>query len=614
MIRKFINSILILSMLCAFAPCIHAAEIVDSGTCGAQGDNLTWTLDSEGTLTISGEGEMADYNYDTSPFYANSNIKSVSIGNGVTSIGVYAFDWCRDLTSITIPNSVTSIDDFAFSDCGITNITLPETLERIGRYAFDSCDNLTYINIPSSVTFIGEDSFYYCKSLTSIDVNPNNNNYSSQDGVLYNKNKTTLIYYPMAKSDFEYTIPDGVETINSRAFYYCKNLNNIHIPDSVVEIGREAFSSSSLKSLEMPDSVINIGTEICDSCWGLTGVTLSENLTYIPRAAFYDCPGLQNITIPNGVYMIGEEAFARTSLINITIPQSVLWVAEGAFIFFADGSIINGVEYNGLENIYYSGTEKQWNNINIEEYNDLFNSNVHYGNVSLYGKCGVSVSWEINNKVLQISGNGRMADYVYPVWLSYDYNAVKVNEGVSYIGEYAFDERIVENGNSYNSFQMNHIKAVSIPKTVKEIGYGAFSDCELLTDVYYAGTKAQWEAIDISSFNSSLLNATIHYNSSMPERFEPLDVRIEHNVLGGQSQFTVTANNTDMAEELPRITLFLAEYDNNGILTNIRKGINGSISENSMSITSELPSSDNYKFMLWDINQYPLMEAITDIY
>ena len=189
-----------------------------SGTCGI---NLTWTL-SNGTLTISGTGAMKNYyGYSRSPWYDyRSSIKSVIINDGVISIGNEAFDECTSLTSITIPNSVTSIGDNAFGNC----------------------TSLTSITIPNSVTSIGNNAFIGCKSLTSINVDSNNPNYSSVDGVLFYKDKTTLIQYPIGNTRSEYTIPNSVTSIGNQAFYNCTSLTSVTIGNSVTSIGRLAFA------------------------------------------------------------------------------------------------------------------------------------------------------------------------------------------------------------------------------------------------------------------------------------------------------------------------------------------------------------------------------------
>ena len=176
-----------------------------SGTCGA---NLKWKLTDEGVLTITGTGEM--YNWEdghAKPWSRNSNIKQVIIGDGVTTIGEEAFSFCYSLESITIPNSVTTIGESAFKACSsLTLITIPNSVTTIGGRAFDSCRSLTSITISNSVTTIGGGAFYKCRSLTSI------------------------------------TIPKNVTTIGIHAFYDCRSLTSITIPNSVTTIGYYAFS------------------------------------------------------------------------------------------------------------------------------------------------------------------------------------------------------------------------------------------------------------------------------------------------------------------------------------------------------------------------------------
>ena len=173
--KRLLSFVLAVLMIASLLPATAlAAGIVDSGTCGAEGDgsNLTWTLDSEGVLTISGSGDMYDYDFSSAPWHGSSSrVKSAVIAEGVTSIGEYAFYDCRSLTSVTIPDSVTSIGEWAFSYCkSLTSVTIPDSVTSIGREAFYKCESLTSVTIPDSVTLIDNGAFQGCTSLTSVTI------------------------------------------------------------------------------------------------------------------------------------------------------------------------------------------------------------------------------------------------------------------------------------------------------------------------------------------------------------------------------------------------------------------------------------------------------------
>lgn len=217
-------------------------QIVDSGTCGS---NLTYTLDSNGVLTISGTGDMQD----SSIGWDKDKIQSVVINDGVTSIGQHAFSSCTRLTSITIPDSVTSIGRYAFLQCtDLTSITIPNSVTSIGSSAFGYCESLTSITIPDSVTSIENNVFYGCPNLTSITVSTGNTVYHSTDNCLIETESKTLI------CGFKNSIipTDGsVTRINDSAFFNCDGLTSITIPDSVTRIGRDAFyDCSNLKEVD----------------------------------------------------------------------------------------------------------------------------------------------------------------------------------------------------------------------------------------------------------------------------------------------------------------------------------------------------------------------------
>jgi hypothetical protein len=288
---------------------------------GTTGD-LTWKLTSDGTLTISGEGAMPDY-------------EAEWVDGELISVDTPWFD--LEFTSVVIESGVTTIGD----------------------YAFASCRGFTSITIPDSVTTIYDSAFTFCTGMTSIEVAADNPNYSSEGGVLFDKGKTTLIKYPAAKSGTTYTIPNSVTEIEIVAFDYCTGLTSITIPDSVIYIDPFAFyGCSGLTSVTIGSSVRSINTAAFAACTSLTiievdagnpnyssegGVlfdkdkttlvqypggksgayTIPNSVTTIRDCAFYGCSGLTSVTIPNSVTTIGSYAFEGcTSLTDVTIMST----------------------------------------------------------------------------------------------------------------------------------------------------------------------------------------------------------------------------------------------------------------------------------------------------
>ena len=388
--KRFLGTLLCLCMLLTLLPVnALAAETVSSGSCGS---NLTWELDSDGTLTISGTGEMRDYyheiwGYRNRPWGGNcSDVKRIIIEKGVTGIGSAAFRNCDNLWSVTIPNSVTSIGYGAFIACNnlkevyitdiaawckikfeslasnplyhesnlyvngtlVTDLVIPNSVTSIGGKAFCYCSSLTSITIPNSVTSIGYDAFAACNNLKEVYItdiaawckitfessgsNPLNN-----AGNLYVNG--TLVT--------DLVIPNSVTSIGSRAFYNCSSLTSVTIPNSVTSIGEYAFNSCyKLRAVYITDveawCKITFGEPTSNPlCYAhdlyvngthITDLAIPNDVTSIGDYAFFGCVGLTNVKISNSVTSIGDHAFfGCSSLIGVTIPNSVTSIGNAVF-------------------------------------------------------------------------------------------------------------------------------------------------------------------------------------------------------------------------------------------------------------------------------------------
>ena len=345
------------ALLCAWLFSSAAYAEIKSGDCGANGANVTWTLDTgTGVLEISGTGAMRNYNsiYPTWYDYRTS-ITSVTIDDGVTTIGDYAFDNYRGLTSVTIGDGVTTIGNYALGYCsGLKSVTIGKSVTAIGERAFIRCDSLTSVTIPESVQTIGDEAFYCCWGLTEF-----KGKFAVDNCCLIVND--TLKAFALKCNVAEYTIPDGVTAIGLSAFYDCTGLTEITIPNSVTAIGDAAFSGSDVKTVKIGDGVTTIGNNVFLYA-DLTSVTIGKSVQTIGNNAFYGCTGLTEITIPNSVTAIGDAAFsgcmnlekfdgkfatddhrclvindtlkalAPSGLTQYTIPDGVKVIGGGAFL------------------------------------------------------------------------------------------------------------------------------------------------------------------------------------------------------------------------------------------------------------------------------------------
>ena len=344
-------------------------------------------------------------------YYAFMNctsLKSIKIPDNVTSIGWWAFSNCRSLTSVTIPERLNDIGAWTFSGCSsltefkvsaknsnyvsvngvlynkdktviihypakkkdksykipdgvaiiagdafkysanLTSITIPDSVEHIGDSAFYNCASLTSITIPKDVTNIGDQAFRGCISLTEIKVATANSNFVSLNGVLFSKDKTTLICYPAGKKDKSYTISDGVTSIYWCAFSDSKNLTAINVATE----NQNYFSVNGVLYNKGKTKLICYPAGKKDKSY-----TIPDGVTSIYDCAFSDCTSLKRITIPDGMLTIGVHSFfGCANLTSVTIPGSVISVADYSLGYYYDDIIFKYVKYGNFKIYCYKGT------------------------------------------------------------------------------------------------------------------------------------------------------------------------------------------------------------------------------------------------------------------
>lgn len=334
--KRLLSMILALGMMLTILP-VNAitawaenGKIIQSGNCG---NNVTYDLTQNNddttnptyTLTIKGNGEMADFKESDmegrAPWIAQKEkITAVTIENGVTYVGAYAFDHCKKLTQITIHAQLNSIGKGAFRDCeGLTSIEIPKTVTSIGASAFSRCKGLSNIEIPETVVSIGGAAFNGCTGLTSIKIPAT---VTSIEEYTFNECSNLK----------NVEIPQGVVSIGECAFSECGILESIEIPQNVTSIGENAFfGCKTLTSIKIPAKVTSISKGILSGCSNLKDVEILGAVTSIGDNAFMSCGQLTDIKIPDTVTSIGKNAFYMSGLTSIKIPNTVTSIGEYAF-------------------------------------------------------------------------------------------------------------------------------------------------------------------------------------------------------------------------------------------------------------------------------------------
>ena len=480
-------------------------------------DGIFYNKTSDNTVAVTYKGSysstyVGEYVGDV---VIPSSVNYEGITYSVTSIGESAFSGCLSLTSIQITNSVTSIGSNAFWGCSkLTSVVIPNSVTSIGDETFGHCDNLTSIQIPNSVTSVGDGAFYYCKNLTSIVVDSGNTIYDSRNGcnAIIETASNTLI--AGCKNTI---IPNSVTSIGEKAFYFCFSLTIIEIPNSVTSIGDLAFwYCSSLTSIKIPNSVTTIGKNAFSSCKSLTSIVVDAgNTKYDSRN---DCNaiietasntlilGCKNSKIPNSVTSIGEKAFYYcSSLTSIEIPNSVKGI--GSMAFYDCENLIsieipNSVTF--ISNYAFTGCD------NLTKITCLATTPPRIGSgtftnysADLYVPAGCKESyeaaeyWNKYTNIIELEPEleeGATFEYeglTYKVVVKGEELAVIASKSGKYSGVVVIPSSVNYNGATYSVtsigngafFYCYSLTTVVIPNSVTSIGEQVFYGCESLTNV-----------------------------------------------------------------------------------------------------------------------------------
>ena len=349
------------------------ATVVNSGSCG---DNVSWALTDDGTLTIAGTGTMStstpspwfDYrksittlliedgvtSISDAAFQNCINLRNVRLPESITRIGAFAFTRCTSLTSIILPSELTKIEWSTFGECtSLSEVVLPEKLNSIEREAFYGCSNLHSIILPESLNSIGIKAFFECNSLKSI-ILPDHL-WSIGHSAFYGCSSLEKI-----------VIPENTHTIDDCAFSHCIGLTSIALPKRLSEISAQVFYGCiNLKSIVLPENLYTIGTSAFRDCNSLTSIVLPESLTSIGSEAFSGCTNLTSIVIPGKITCIEDHTFSGcTSLASIVIPTSVTQIRYEAF---------NGCKK--ITDVYFGGDAERWSALDYHLADTIY---VHY--------------------------------------------------------------------------------------------------------------------------------------------------------------------------------------------------------------------------------------------
>lgn len=468
-------------------------EIIESGSCG---NDATYKLYADGTLYIEGTGAIEYHCFDN-----NDNIKSLIIGEGITSISSFLFQGNKNLVSVTLPEGFTDLENYAFESCSnlttinlpesltnigwgtfggcssLANIKLPESLKSIGHHAFRGCSSLTSINLPEGLTDIGDEAFSGCTSLSEITW-PTNitrieaetfsgcSNLTSFDF----SNITSIGNSAFSGCGFKtIVIPENVTEIGNNVFKDCSNLRSVKLPSELEKISDGMFNNCSrLSDIEIPDSVKEIGASAFESGWDLTDIKLPDGLVSIGDSAFSSTE-ITYFRLPESLQSIGNYAFASGKFSNIEIPKSVTKIGNGAFA---------------------------WSNlreITVPE------SAIDFG-YSVFSNCAKLEKVVIKSNITELKKDTFK-------WC-YSLKDITLPESLTKIGKNVFNScskiksiNLPDNLKEIDeyAFQSCGIDSIKLPQNMISIGYGTFYNCTNLTNI---SLPEKLQTVDTDAFKN----------------------------------------------------------------------------------------------------------------
>lgn len=481
-----------------------------------------------------------------------------------TSLGTNAFASCSALTEVKLGEGLTEIPYNTFSASGLKKVVFPATLETVGNMAFSGCKQLKNVQFNEGLTKIGDRAFTGCNALESVSLPGTVTEYGThifancEDGLkkaVLPDSMTVipegLFYWCIELNDVKF--PANLQEICKKAFYACWKLPSLVLPKTVTKIGEEAFVNCYVKmeSIVLPEGLLTIENRAFCGCDSLTGITLPKSLDYLAYGAFEGCGSLKEIkvasgnpyysskdgvlytlngrilhtfpggkdggsyTIPTGVEAIATKAFMSCSFDRLVFQEGLTDIAEYALASYTKAVVFpkslktigpSNFYWGYLKDVYYNGYESHWEKITIGDNNtDLEEATFHYGGVMDSGSFGEGFFWEINSSgEVVITGEGRMPDFVeyddIP-WVSFrkTITGVILRPGITQIGKNTF-------------WECTALERVILPGSLKWIGDGAFDKCTRLEkqgEVVFQGTEEDYRSIIIGKNNEPLKKAKI---------------------------------------------------------------------------------------------------------